>query len=85
MNKYHEVGGLRFDAQAMELVIDGKLHRFELSEVSARLRQADAREREQYRIAPSGYGIHWPLLDEDISVDGLLGIVHQPAQARKTA
>ena len=22
--------------------------------------------------APGGYGIHWPLLDEDLSVSGLL-------------
>ncbi|MDP2982675.1 MAG: DUF2442 domain-containing protein [Candidatus Latescibacter sp.] len=29
-----------------------------------------------YKIQPSGYGIHWPLIDEDIAIDGLLGIVH---------
>ena len=23
-----------------------------------------------------GYGIHWPVLDDDLSIDGLLGIVH---------
>jgi hypothetical protein len=26
-----------------------------------------------------GYGIHWPLIDEDISIDGLLEVIHQPA------
>ena len=36
------------------------------------------RERATFEISPSGYGIHWPLLDEDISIDGLLGIVHTP-------
>ncbi|PKN21436.1 MAG: hypothetical protein CVU65_16870 [Deltaproteobacteria bacterium HGW-Deltaproteobacteria-22] len=25
-------------------------------------------------MSPSGYGIHWPELDEDLSVDGLLGL-----------
>jgi len=29
-----------------------------------------------YEFSPSGYGIHWPLIDEDISMDGLLGIAH---------
>jgi len=29
-------------------------------------------ERETFKISPFGYGIHWPLLDEDMSIDGLL-------------
>jgi hypothetical protein len=33
-------------------------------------------ERTTFEISPSGYGIHWPLIDEDISIDGLLGITH---------
>jgi len=36
-------------------------------------------------ISPSGYGIHWPLLDEDLSVDGLLGIIHAPEIHSKRA
>jgi hypothetical protein len=23
-------------------------------------------------LSPGGYGIHWPLLDEDLSISGLL-------------
>lgn len=42
-------------------------------------------ERNTYEISPSGYGIHWPLIDEDISIDGLLGIVHVPEKKRKIA
>ena len=41
-------------------------------------------EKNQFEIAPSGYGIHWPLIDEDLSIDGLPGIVHsQPGQLVK--
>ncbi len=29
-------------------------------------------ERNDYQISGAGYGIHWPQLDEDISVEGLL-------------
>ncbi len=29
-------------------------------------------ERAMYRISPSGYGIHWPLIDEDLSINGIL-------------
>ena len=37
-----------------------------------RLAYATAEERENYQIAGAGYGIHWPELDEDIGVEGLL-------------
>lgn len=37
-----------------------------------RLAYATAEERMNYRIAGAGYGIHWPELDEDIGVEGLL-------------
>ena len=49
-----------------------------LSEISLALRKASVEERNMYEISPSGYGIHWPLIDEDLSIDGLLGIVHTP-------
>ena len=29
-------------------------------------------ERSNFRISGAGYGIHWPELDEDIGVEGLL-------------
>jgi len=38
-----------------------------------------------HEISPSGYGIYWPLIDEDLSIDGLLGIVHAPQWRKKTA
>ncbi len=37
-----------------------------------RLASAKAAEREAWEPAAAGLGIHWPLLDEDISVEGLL-------------
>ena len=37
-----------------------------------RLAYATAEERANYQIAGAGYGIHWPDLDEDIGVEGLL-------------
>ena len=37
-----------------------------------RLAYATAEERGNYQIAGAGYGIHWPDLDEDIGVEGLL-------------
>ena len=30
-------------------------------------------EQRRRASSPGGYGIHWPLLDEDVSVGGLVG------------
>ena len=80
MSLYHKVNGLHFVNTEMVLNVDGEECRFELTEVSAALVGASDEEREQFQICPSGYGIHWPLLDEDLSVDGLLGITHTPSR-----
>ncbi len=37
-----------------------------------RLVYATEEERQNFRISGAGYGIHWPDLDEDIGVEGLL-------------
>jgi hypothetical protein len=39
---------------------------------SERLAHASALERSRADLSPSGYGIHWPLLDEDLAVGPLL-------------
>lgn len=39
-----------------------------------RLRDAAPEQRQRYEFSGRGYGIHWPELDEDISVPGLLGL-----------
>lgn len=37
-----------------------------------RLASASSKQLKHYEISPSGYGIHWPSLDEDLSVYGFL-------------
>jgi hypothetical protein len=37
-----------------------------------RLSNATPAQRENWKIAGAGYGIHWPDVDEDLSVRGLL-------------
>jgi hypothetical protein len=37
-----------------------------------RLAHGTNRERTNFRISGAGFGIHWPDLDEDIGVEGLL-------------
>lgn len=37
-----------------------------------RLLAASETERAGWEVAGGGYGLHWPALDEDLSVEGLL-------------
>lgn len=74
--KKHTVCDVHFDGDKLNLTIDGNQKEFLISKISKRIAQASGIERNNFEISPSGYGIHWPLIDEDISIDGLLGIVH---------
>jgi hypothetical protein len=85
MKTYHAIKGLRFSGDYMILNIDGDEKKFRIKEVSPSLEKASQNERNAFEISPSGYGVHWPLIDEDISIDGLLGIVHTRERKRKTA
>jgi hypothetical protein len=37
-----------------------------------RLLNATPAQRQNWKVAGGGYGIHWPELDEDLSTEGLL-------------
>ncbi|MEB3202625.1 MAG: DUF2442 domain-containing protein [Synechococcus sp.] len=37
-----------------------------------RLLHASQEDRDAWEVAGAGFGIHWPTIDEDLSVDGLL-------------
>ena len=61
----------------MEITIDNKEFSFNLNDISLPLLNATEDERRKFEISPSGYGIHWHLIEEDLSVDGLLKIPHE--------
>jgi len=37
-----------------------------------RLMAASAEQRKAWELSAAGHGIHWPTIDEDLSVEGLL-------------
>jgi len=76
---------VRFANDCLALFINGQEKTLPLKELSPKLFQATPDERNNFELSPSGYGIHWPLIDEDISIDGLLGIAHKPDMKRGTA
>ena len=83
--KIHDVSNLTFADDDMFITVDGAEYRFSLSNISPKLAVASSLERERYELSPSGYGIHWPLLDEDLSIDGMLGVNHAPSFLNRQA
>jgi hypothetical protein len=59
--------------QATELITATTIEvRIPWEQCSQRLSSATEQERMNAELSPGGYGIHWPLIDEDLSVNGLL-------------
>ncbi len=83
MTNYHNVLGITFKNNKMYLEVDGKEYIFQLEKISKKLANASKLERERFEISSSGYGIHWPLIDEDLSIDGLLGIKHKLSKKKQ--
>ncbi len=68
---------------AINVVVDEVMLRIDISdgrelavpiEWFPRLRDASIQERANWRLIGNGEGIHWPAIDEDISVLRLFGI-----------
>jgi Protein of unknown function (DUF2442) len=72
MKKYHDIKNLRFEKHYILLTVDGNDLRIDLRQQSKKLALADERARMNFEVSPSGYGIHWPVLDEDLSIDGMI-------------
>jgi len=83
--KIHKIKNVYFKDNNLYLNIDEKNYSFALKDNSIALLSATESERNHFEISASGYGIHWPDIDEDLSIDGLLGIVHKPARVSITS
>ncbi len=72
MAKAYNIRQIRFENDCIILSVDNQELKMKLSDISEKLANATKTERENYKISPAGYGIHWKLLDEDLSINGLL-------------
>lgn len=68
----HQISDIKFNENQMIISLDDRELKVDLQEISPKLLAASDIERSLYKISPSGYGIHWPLIDEDLSVKGLI-------------
>ncbi len=72
MEKAYNISQIGFEKDFLVLSIDNQVVKIKLSEISEKLSNATEQERNDFKVSPSGYGIHWRLLDEDLSINGLL-------------
>ncbi len=76
MDKAHDVQGVTLSGTTMLLRVDGKEYRIDIAKESNRLARATQKQRESFEVSPAGNGIRWPDVDEDLSIDGLIGTKH---------
>jgi hypothetical protein len=72
MEKAYNVSNIYFEEENLVVVINDQKYLFYLADISDKLARASDTERNNFNISPSGYGIHWPSINEDLSINGLL-------------
>jgi len=85
MDKAHDISNTSVINDTLIMTVDGTEYRVDLRNQSKRLATASLTSQSHFIVSSSGYGIHWPDLDEDLSVDGLIGIKHCSPLAEATA
>jgi len=71
-NKVHLVESIRTDERYLYLTVGEQPYRIKWMDCSVKLAAATALERDCIDVSPSGYGLHWPLIDEDLAITPLL-------------
>ena len=72
MEKAHDVQAVRASESHLYLTVDGKAYRIRWIDCSPLLAKANDTQRQRFEVSPSGYGIHWSELDEDLAFTTLL-------------
>jgi hypothetical protein len=72
MEKAYNITNISFVSDFMVITINNQTIKLKLTDISEKLSKASEKERNDFKISPSGYGIHWQLLDEDLSINGML-------------
>ena len=72
VTKDERVRGVELDEDSLSVALmDGRTISVPLCWFPRLLRATDA-QRSNWQVSGAGYGIHWPEIDEDLSVEGLL-------------
>jgi len=68
----NKIQKIYFDNDFIYIEIEGQTIKKNLESLSSKLKSATALQRNSFKISPSGYGIHWYLIDEDLSIAAML-------------
>lgn len=63
---------IRTEADRLVIVLADREVAIPWEECSPTLAAGTDQQRREAELSPGGYGIHWPLIDEDLSVGGLV-------------
>ncbi|MCI0615459.1 DUF2442 domain-containing protein [bacterium] len=86
MKKYHEISNIQFEGTFILMTVDGAEYQIDVREHSSKLAAKDERTKMNFTISPSGYGLHWPEIDEDLSIDAMIkSIKAESSSIRKSA
>ena len=66
------IQSVTFSEEKLLITVNKIDYSFNLKDISLKLLNATKEERNQFEISPANYGIHWPLIDEDLSIKGLI-------------
>ena len=66
------IQSVSFSEEKLLITVNEIDYSFNLKDNSLKLLNATKEERNQFEISPANYGIHWPLIDEDLSIKGLI-------------
>ena len=70
--------------EIIAFLVDGRTISFPLA-WSRRLSEATSEQRQHFEIIGDGVGVHWPDIDEDISVQGMLHGIPAPRSKKEEA
>ena len=63
---------IRATEEGLVIVLRNRQINVSWKRCSDRVAQATDQERMCVELSPGGYGVHWPLIDEDLTISGLL-------------
>jgi len=72
MKKHHEVSNIRFEENFLWMTVDGEDYRIDLQGQSPKLAAKSEQTKRNFVLSPARYGLHWPEIDEDLSIDGMI-------------
>jgi len=72
MEKLYKINSIRFSEDEMIITINHQQYNINLRNVSSRLLNASDDERNNFELSPQNYGIHWPMIDEDLAINNLI-------------